>query len=328
MLRLAAAFAKATLLLFVTIVSANAQAAATELAVRGSEKILISVPEAVMNFQATSSKTLRINLADAAGEDYVVTSENGGIQIHPKVAATTDNFGKWTPKKRLIEVQGPALPLEIHAFEGQIQLNKWSKDALIHLQKGRVVSKGGSAGLVLHSQSGEIQVLDHQGRVDVDAYKSNVVVRDLNGDADIENFSGETIVDKAKGFLSFNQGQGVTKVLASSGSVQFDVIKGILNIQGFQGRIEGQTQEGPVTVTMAPESEVSLKSQSGRVTVQAAKDSGASLNLTTQEGEIQAPNYLRVNRDGSQKTLRARLKGEEKKGSIIVRSQAGSIIIR
>jgi len=328
MLRLAAAFARPTLLLFVIFTGANALGLAVEISVRGTDKILISVPEAVMNFQATNSKTLRINLADAAAEDYVLTNEGGVYQIRPKDPVAKENFGQWTPKKRLIEVQGPAVPLEIHAFDGQIQLTKWSKEALIHVQKGRVVSKEGSGGILLHSQSGEIQVLDHQGRVEVDAYKANVTIRNLNGDANIENFSGETVIDKAKGFLSFNQGQGVTKILASSGTVQFEVIKGVLNIQNFQGRVEGQTQDGPVTVTMAPEGEVSLKSQSGRVTVQAPKESGAALNLTTQEGDIVVPNYLKVNREGSQKSLRARLKGDAQKGSIFVRSQAGSIIIR
>jgi hypothetical protein len=64
------------------------------------------------------------------------------------------------------------------------------------------------------------------------------------------------------------------------------------------------------------------------VTVQAPPNSGASLNLTTQEGEITVPSYLKVNRDGSQKSLRAHLKGDGQKGSIFVRAVEGSIIIR
>lgn len=323
--RLAAAFAKAILLLFVTT---QAFAAALDFPVQGREKILISVPDAVITFQATASKVLRVNLVDAAADDYVAGNDGTNIQIRPKDAVTKENFGQWAPKKRVIEIQGPALPVEIHAFEGQIQLNKWAREALIHVQKGRITSKEGSASLQLHSQNGDILVQDHQGRVEVDAYKSNVVIRSLTGDADIENFSGDTLIEKTKGFLSLNQGQGPTKILASSGTVQFEVTKGVLNIQNFQGRVEGQTQEGPVTVGIAPDSEVSLKSKSGRVTVQAPPDSGASLNLTTQEGEITVPAYLKVNRDGSQKSLRARLKGEAQKGSIFVRSQEGSIIIR
>jgi DUF4097 and DUF4098 domain-containing protein YvlB len=327
--RLAAAFAKAVILLFVTIGVQAVQAAALEVPLRGTEKISISVPEAVISLQANpQAKTLRVNLGDAAAEEYSITSDGTTLLILPKEPVTKENFGQFQPKKRIIEIQGPALPVEIHAFEGQVQLTKWSREALVHVQKGRIVSREGTGSLLLHSQNGEIQVLDHQGRLDVDAYKSSVVVKELTGDADIENFSGETTIDKAKGFLSLNQGQGSTKVTGSSGTVQFELAKGVLNIQNFQGRVEGQTQEGPVTVNMAAETEVSLKSQSGRVTVQAPPNSGASLNLTTQEGDIVVPNYLKVNRDGSQKTLRARLKGENQKGSVLVRSQEGSIIIR
>lgn len=327
--RLAAAFARAVLLLFVTALSHTSFGAALEVPVKGVEKILISVPEAVINLQGNpQAKTLRLNLGEAAADDYTVSSDGGVMQILPKEAATKENFGQFTPKKRVIEISGPSIPVDIHAFEGQIQLTKWSREALIHVQKGRIVSREGTASLLLHSQNGEIQVLDHQGRLDVDAYKSAIIVKDLTGDADIENFAGETNVERAKGFLSLNQGQGSTKVTASSGTVQFELTKGVLNIQNFQGRVEGQTQEGPVTVGMAAETEVSLKSQSGRVTVQAAANSGASLNLTTQEGEITVPSYLKVNRDGSQKSLRARLKGESQKGSVMIRSQEGSIIIR
>ncbi len=326
MLRLAAAFAKAIILLFVTVYATFSYA--LDFPVRGNEKISISVPEAVINLQATaSSNQLRINLTEGAAEDYMVNMENGTFVIRTKEPATKESFGQWTPKKRVIEIQGPALPVEIHIFEGQVQLTKWSREALVHVQKGRIVSRDGTASLTAHSQNGEILVQNHQGRLDVDAYKSNITVRDLNGDADVENFAGETTVDKAKGYLSLNQGTGSTKVTGSSGTLQYELTKGNLSIQTFQGRVEGQSQEGPVVVTMAADSEISLKSQSGRVTVNTPKDSGASLNLVTQEGEISAPNTLKVNRDGGQKSLRGHLKGEQK-GSVFVRSQEGSIFIR
>lgn len=314
--------------MFVGISGHWAQAAVTEIPVRGSEKILISVPEAVVNVQATNARTLKINLVDGANEDYVVQNQSGLIRIAPKEPLQKENFARVTPKRRLIEIQGPSVPLEVHSFEGQIQLNKWAKESLLQLQKGRIISREGQGTLVAHSQSGEIQVLDHQGRVEVDSYKSGVVVRNLTGDADIENFAGETTVDKARGFLSLNQGQGTTKVTGSGGTLQFEVTKGSMNVQGFQGRVEGQSLEGPVTVAMASETDVNLRSQNGRITVQTSPNSGTFLNLANSEGDIQVPSYLRVNRDGGQKTLKGRLKGESSKGSIVVRSQEGLILIR
>jgi hypothetical protein len=304
-------------------------AATTELPVKGTERILISVPEAVINLQATpGAKTLKINLTDSAQDDFLILTQDNTIQIKPKEALQKENFGKLAPKKRIIEISGRALPVEIHAFDGQVQLTRWSREALVHLQKGRVVSKEGAGHLKAHSQTGDITVLDHQGQVTLDTYKSNITVRNHSGDMDIENFTGETTIDKAKGFLSFNQGLGTTKIMGSSGSLQFEVNKGNFNVHSFLGRVEGQTIEGPVTVQMANDSEVNLKSKSGKVTVVSSPTSGALLNLTNQDGEIFAPNYLRVSRDGGMKTLRGRLKGDATKGSIVIRSQEGSINIR
>lgn len=312
----------------VLFVSGAAWGAVMEIPVKGSEKILISVPEATVSVQASGSKSLRVNLAEGAHEDYGVRIIGSQIRIEPKEASQNGFLVKLTPKRRIIEISGPAIPLEVHLFEGQIQLNKWAKEALLHIQKGRITSRDGNGTLVAHSQSGEIQVLDHQGKLEVDAYKSLITVKNLNGDADLENFAGEIQVDKAKGFLALNQGQGNAKITASAGTLQFELSKGILNVQSFQGRVEGQTQEGPVNVSMATGAEVNVRSQAGRVTVHTPANSGAYLNLSSAEGDIYVPQYLKVGRDGSQKVLRGRLRGDTAKGSVVIRSQEGSIIIR
>lgn len=311
------------------IVTSQAQAIVSDFPLRGNERILISVPEAVLSVQTNPAmKTMRISMVDGAQEDYQVTFTDGVIDIRSKEASSKENFGRWMAKKRIIEIQGPSLPLEVHLFDGQVNLQKWSKETLLHVQKGRVVVKDSLGTTKIHSQSGEIQVLDHQGRVEVDTYKANVLVRGLLGDADLENFLGETTVEKGKGFISVNQGQGSAKILSSSGTLQFELVKGILNSQNFSGRVEGQTQEGPVNIQLANDGEVNVRSQSGRVTIQSSASSGAALNLTTIDGDIIGPNYLKVGRDGFQKTLRGRLKGDNQKGSIVVRSQDGAIILR
>lgn len=307
----------------------SAAAAVVEIPFKGNDKILISVPEATVVVQSAPAKALTLRLSERAAEEYSLNTVSGQIRIEPKEPLSKEKFARpISGNKRTIEIQGPSLPLEVHLLEGQIQLSKWSREALLHVQKGRIVSREGSGSLSVHSQTGEIQISDHQGPVNVDTYKASLAIRNLTGDADVENFAGETLLDKARGFLSLSQGPGNGKVLGSGGTLQFEVTKGLLNVQAFQGRVEGQTQEGPINLTLAPEGEVNIRSQSARVSVQAPPQSGASLNLTSAEGEIVAPNYLRVNRDGSQKTLRGRLKGESMKGSVVIRSQEGSIVIR
>ena len=62
--------------------------------------------------------------------------------------------------------------------------------------------------------------------------------------------------------------------------------------------------------------------------LQTPAGSGASVNLVTQEGELLGPSFLQVTHEGSTKTIRGRLRGEAGKGSLIVRSQDGSIILK
>ncbi len=317
--------------LFALVLSMHqiAWAAVQEIALKGSEHLLISVPDAVINFQATvGAKNLRINLIDVAQEDFSIQTQGDQILIQAK-NTDKESFGKLTPgKKHIIEISGRALPVEVHAFEAQVQLTHWSKEALIHIQKGRLNSKDGAGTLKAHLQNGDISILDHQGLVSLDTYKGNVLIKNLSGDLAIENFAGETNIEKARGFLSFNQGLGGTKILGSSGSLQFEVSKGNFSVQNFLGRVEGQTIEAPVSVQMANDTEIHLKSKSGKIIVSVAPTSGALLNITSQEGDVFGPSYLKVSREANQKSLRGRLKGEIQKGSIVIRSQEGAINIR
>ncbi len=303
-------------------------ASPVEFALKGNEKLLISVPEAIINIQSGPQKNLRINLVESAARDYAVRTQGHQIRIEPAVAVSKDQFGRIQPQKRVIEISGATVPVEVHVFDGQVQVSKWSKEVLLHLQKGRIAVRESAGTLSLHSQTGDIQVVDHQGRIQIDSYKSQVSVRNLAGDAEISNFAGETILEKTRGFLSLNQGQGGTKVVGSSGSLRFELTKGVLTVQGFQGRVEGQTMEGPVNVTMAPESDVNIRTQKGRVAVQTLSNSGVYLNLQTAEGEILAPNYLNIRREGSQKSLQGRMRGTAQKGSVVIRSQEGTIQVR
>jgi hypothetical protein len=311
--------------------SVIALAASFEVPVKGTEKMLVNLPQGVLQITANPSlKSVKVQMSSQAAQEYGLYSENNVIELRKKEGISRDSFllGKAEPGKYSIEIQSPSLPLEVHVFDGQVHLLKWSKDALIHLQKGKLTCREGNGTLALHGQSGEINIFDHQGRIDLDVYKAQLNIKNLNGDADIENFAGENNIDKAKGFISLTQDQGSTKMTGSAGTFKFELGKASLNSQNFSGRVEGQTQEGPVNILMSADGEVNVKSQSARVTVQTPKASGAWLSLSTTDGDISGPSYIKVNREAGQKNLRGRLNGDVQKGSIIVRSQEGAIIIR
>lgn len=309
----------------------SAQAAQFDVPLKGGEKMLINIPQGMLQITANPAlKAARIQLNGQAAGEYGVYNESGVIAIRSKNGISKESFlnAKSEALKFPIEIQTPALPLEVHVGEGQVQLSGWNGEAFVQLRKGKILSRSGNGGLIVHNQSGEISVADHRGRLDVDTYKAQLTVKNLTGDADLENFSGENNVEKANGFISVSQDQGSTKINSSSGTLKFNIGKATLSSQAFGGRVEGQTQEGPVNIVMSADSDVNVKSQSGRVTVHSAKGSAPSLNLASTEGDISGPNYLKVNRESGLKTLRGRMNGESQKGSVFIRSSDGAIVIR
>lgn len=296
---------------------------------KGNEKILVSVPDAqIVILGSAGANSLKINLLDALSDEAMVQTRDGQIEVIAKDTSKEKWGAPLSVKKRVIEISGATLPLEIHLFEGNVTINKWDKDILVQIQKGKLVSKGGSGHLTAHVQKGDVLIQDHTGKISLDSYAAKVSIQDLTGDLDLENFSGESIIEKAKGYLSLSQGSGVTKVLTSQGTLQFENNKGIFTSQAFNGRIEGKTQEGPVTVQMAKETEINMKSQAGKVTVKAVPGQGTLLSLFTTEGDIYLPGYLKVSRDSNGKSFRGRMRGDAQKGSVVVRSQTGAIVVQ
>jgi hypothetical protein len=233
-----------------------------------------------------------------------------------------------SPKKRNLEFIGASVPVEIQLREGQVNAQKWSKELKISLVKGRVTSVGGSASLSIQLQNGEVSVQDQTSKVVADVYKGQLNVRNLQGDLDGSVFSGTLNIEKSKGVMLVSTTQSTAKVLQSSGTLQFENVKGSVVTQQFGGRVDGQTLEGSVSLGILPDTDVHVKSTTGRVAVTTVAGSGASVNLLTTEGEISVPSDLTVNRSATEKTVRGRLRGGEQKGSIVVRSQEGSIVVK
>jgi len=263
---------------------------------------------------------------------YVIEKKGHQIEIHIN---EYENKKEWTtliPKAstqmRKIEISGPPIPVEVHLFGGSVTSTRWSKEMKVSLTTGRFLSTGGSGSLQVYLQKGDITVTDHNGKVVADSYAGNMTLKNIQGDVEASLFSGLLQIEKAHGFLTLSTQQATGKLSQSSGSVQFENGKGNLNIQTFQGRIEGQSNDGNVTVAMGADSEVDIKAKAGRINVHAPPNSGASVNLQTVDGDIFVPTELRVNVLSSEKNVRGRLHGEAQGGSIVVRNQEGSIVVK
>ncbi|HEX7675785.1 MAG TPA: DUF4097 family beta strand repeat-containing protein [Bdellovibrio sp.] len=310
-------------------------AASFAVPVQDGDRLVLKGLEAQVQLVAIpGSNAVKITGAEETGGEgqYVVSKKDNIIEVrmneYDGKKAWMNIVPKAASQMKKIEISGLSLPTEIQLRGGSVVAQKWSKDLKVSLTNGRVSSLGGSGSLQIYVQKGDVNVSDHTGRVNADTYAGNMTLKNIQGDVDASLFTGPLLVEKVHGFSAITSQMGPAKIIQGTGTLQFENGKGGLHVQGFQGRVDGQNQEGNVTVQMAMDSEVDIKSKSGRVQVQAPASSGASVNLFTVEGDIFVPNELRVNKLSSEKNVRGRLRGEGQRGSIFVRSQDGSIIVK
>lgn len=298
---------------------------AAEYSVKETSKIFISGHDAqVIILNSAQTAGTKIGLDAQAEADFLFEETEQGIRLTRKSAETSTD--KKTKGK--IEISGKQTPIEVHLIEGSITATKWTKDLFLHLQQGKINLKENQSTVVVHSQKGEATIVDHKGKVIVDSLQTSVSIKELNGDLDLQSYQGDVVLDSVKGNLILHTTNGAAKILKGSGSVLFETGKGSINSQNFLGRIEGQTNDGQVQVALQAGQDVNVRTQTGKVTIATLPNSGALLNVTTIDGEIYGPAYLKVARDGSQKTLKGRLKGENSESTIQVRSQDGTVIIK
>jgi hypothetical protein len=316
-------------------------ALAQEFPVKDISHLLINSEEATITMTSSPSTALKIQIeADGSGDisSWVSMDSSGDtIRITDKSArpqfesASKSKNAKPEAKhagKIRIDISGAAVATEIHLLEGSVLVQRWNKEVYAHVQRGKVVAQNNTSSLVVHVQKGEVSISNHQGKVIVDNVQATSSIKDLNGDLELQSFMGDATIEKATGSLLLNSAQGNVKVVGGSGSLQFDLVKGSLTTQSFEGRVEGHSQEGSVAILGSKDPDVNIRTQSGRVTVNTAANSGALLNLASAEGEIYVPSYLHVGREGASRSLRARLKGDAQKGTILVRSQDGNITVK
>lgn len=324
------------LMISINVLMPSAFAGAFSVPVNEGDQLVIRGVEAqVQLIPALGAKALKVNgIEGNTGEGaYLLTKKGNIIEIHMNgfdgKKAWMSALARGGGQLRKIEVSSPSLPVDVQLRNGSITAQKWIKDIRVSLsQGGRISLIGGVGALNLYTHKGEVNVQDHSGIVRADSYSGHMTLKNIQGNIDASLFSGPLVVEKSQGFCALSSRVGPVKVAQSSGTLSFENGKGVLSILGFAGRIDGQNQDGSVVVQMALDSEVDIKSKTGRIQITAPASSGSSVNLTTVDGDIFVPNELRVNKLSSEKNVRGRLRGDSQRGSILVRSQEGSIVVK
>jgi hypothetical protein len=305
------------------LLCSSASAAVQKWPVKPQDRVKISLSKAQVTLLST--KESAVTFSSGAGCREVQTEAREGEFI----IRETDLLKTQSEASACqVQIQVPSTPLQLHVLEGSILAQKPTSDLLLHVQKGRVALREGAGTATVHVQKGEVQVTDYQGRLRLDLQQAGAVVKGLQGELDLQSLGGDHLIEKAKGNLRVVQAQGSLKVTGGQGSLQLETVRSTLTTQAFAGRIEGQTQEGTLNLSLTAEPDVNLKSQAGRITLAVLPGSGAHVNLVTQEGDLFGPSFLPIAKEGTVKMIRGRLRGEASKGSLIVRSQEGSIVLK
>lgn len=225
-----------------------------------------------------------------------------------------------------MQISGPPKALDLALRDGTLKIDNWSAPLKIYAQKGSVTINGGEGELTLGIQEGQVNLNARKGSTSIDSYAAKISSRSGEGGLRVVNFSGNTNIEAHQGAVDLNGYQGEFDVSKGRGRVDFDVDRSTVKINGRSGDIRGQSGQGALIATTSGQAEVRVTTKEGNVSLNMA-GSGAQVNIGTEEGQIYAPNYLRLSRLPTMKLMQGRLRGKES-GQVYVRSESGSIRLR
>jgi len=301
--------------------------------IQPGDSLVIKGLDLQVSLTKTNAPALRINGLDNSSREGSYRVERKGSQILVSMIEFgskrewKDVLSQKSQKRKVIEIQGPSIPVEIYARDGQVTLTQWQQRAEVHLVNGKIFSNQGR-DLELTIQKGEATVTEQQGRLKADVNQGQLNFKNSNSEADIRIQSGQTHLEKTRGRWNVSSQAANVKIVQSQGVLQVDNQKGQWTVSQFQGRIDGQMGDGNLTMSVLNESDVNLKSVSGKMQIQIPQGSGAFLNLLSADGDLFLPGDLKANRGGSEKSYRGRLRGESQKVSVTARSQDGLIVLK
>lgn len=314
-------------------VSGNVSGALSSWPVQASDKLVVRLNSAAVSVtfkeKITAVKAYKLDPSLAVQyRDGQLIFEEPFVKSNGDSKSTESKAVVETRVKKILELEVPTMAIDLLVVEGSVDLNGLRKDTKVNLQKGRMIVKNQVGGLKLHGLKTDINIEGGSGALHTDLYQSNMKVKDYRGNLELDLFNGELIFDKSNITGNLRATQGVVRLNQCEGVLQFDLGRAQLFTSSWNGRLEGFSQEGPLNIGLGKDFEVIIRTGSAKVNLTPPADSGASVQMTTQEGDIYAPQQYHVSRDNGIKSLRARLKGESSgKNIMTVRSQEGSFYL-
>lgn len=261
---------------------------------------------------------------------FTVRREGGIVMIEPKGPSSRQEWLDWSrpgQPELAFEIEAPSTPAEVHLHTGSVTATGWKEPLAISLQEGKVVSLEGGGSLNASILRGEIRVEKHKGIVRVESHAAKVNVSVNEGDVQVHNFAGDTNLVSVKGDVKFRSKTGNVSLANIDGGLDFDNGRGKVDVAGMGGVVRGFNDEGPVSLQLTGEADLSIETQDGSVSVKPPSAAGVLLKLSTEEGVISAPESVNIPKGAGPKSVVSRLDGAPK-GVIVLRSKRGTLRVR
>lgn len=226
-----------------------------------------------------------------------------------------------------LDIQAPPMTSQIVWRNGSIKVDGWNAPLRIQSQDGEILVSGGEGDLTVTSAGGSgIKVSKREGRMSADVYNGKVLFDQVKGHVDVDNFSGDTTLLQTSGVIALTTQKGKVNIKKGEGRIDFTNARADIAIDEFAGDLKGQNGGGSVVARLFKDASVKIISRDGPVSLH-LPDSGARVDLSTEEGFINAPSSLSSAQRGNLKVVRGELSGSGK-GSVVVRTDSGTIRLR
>lgn len=191
-------------------------------------------------------------------------------------------------------------------------------------QKLSIVWRQNQGNLKLVGEEGLVQIQEGKGAIDIHSQNLRAKIETHAGDLSWDGFAGQLDLRQLQGRMQLRSQRDQISIRAHEGDLQLTGLQPKLQAYELKGSQKIQTKRGELSLQLQEDSRLRLEADDARVSVALPKNSGAYMNLGTEEGDLDYPNYLELKRFPNLKVAQGRLRGKLG-GSVYVRNQKGSL---
>ena len=216
--------------------------------------------------------------------------------------------GSKTNQREELIVKGPSAPLNLYMSSGSVQATRWKHPVFVSANQGHITSRKNEGMWRIALKNGQFNAYEHQGNIQ------------------LQGFSLDTLLKDSKGSFKvlFNEGQ--LKTRGGNGNLHFVTDRGNANVRQFKGSMNGTLMSGTLIASLKPEN-IQVFSDRGDIRFNFT-NAGTKVVAHSESGKIYAPRHFFKQYSGKSLTVKGRLRGQKKPGSISLKTNTGNIYFR